>query len=152
MTPILPFYHGAEKRAQLIDAAQRWLGTPFKPHSRALGSGVDCVNLAAALYLETGLVHRFDPPKYTMDGGDHMDCSLLELYLDNTGRFVCLDRMETPMVGDLLILKVGRVTHHSGVMLGWPQFIQVYQGQVAQLDDMRDFTWFKRLTKIYRPY
>jgi hypothetical protein len=66
MTPT--YYDTDEKRAALLAEARRWLGTPFHEMSAAPGpgGGVCCHLLAARLYINTGAVDAFAPPRPTL--------------------------------------------------------------------------------------
>lgn len=150
------FFQSREAQARLIIAAGKWEGTPFHPHAAVKGVGVDCVWLAAELYIECGVLTRFDPPKYTMDGGQHNGLSQVCDFLDRSPAFClawtafnnCPPELEP---GDLLCFRMGRVIHHVGVMVTDREFIHVYQGHMVTFSRVDDTTWNKRLAAIYQP-
>ncbi|MHB8520734.1 MAG: C40 family peptidase [Limisphaerales bacterium] len=76
----------------LVTAARSWLGTPFHAHSAIKGAGVDCVHLAAEIYRAAGIIDNFLPPQYSLDGGQHLDVSVIETYLEGLPQFACVWR------------------------------------------------------------
>lgn len=136
----------------LLQEARSWVHTPFFPFARVKGHGVDCVNLAAGIYLETGVINGFHPPPYSMDGGSHLAESALEKFIESQyGQLKKLDLSEPLMPGDLLCFEMGRVSHHVGLVTEYPLFLTTFQGVPVRELDLRDPTWSKRLIKAYRP-
>jgi cell wall-associated NlpC family hydrolase len=82
-----PFFETSAQQACLVAVATDWLGTPFHPHAAVKGVGVDCVWLAAKVYITCGVLERFDPPRYTMDGGAHNQLSQVVAWLENSPAF-----------------------------------------------------------------
>ncbi len=143
------FYQDRLRQAQLLACAQEWEGTPFLPHGQAKGLGVDCVWLAASLYMETGHLEAFKPGEYTMDGGQHNPLSQVIGWLERSNRFA---RVDMPLeVGDLLCFRMGRSVHHVGVVLTERTFLHVYQGYTVRAASIDDSTWSKRLACVFRP-
>lgn len=143
------YFAGRERQALLLAEAQEWYGTPFVPHARVKGSGVDCVQLAAGLYISTGLLPDFKPGRYEMDGGQHNSYSQVISWLEGNASF---QRAEMPLqVGDLLCFRMGRQVHHVGVVLTERTFVHVCQGYTVREAWIDDSTWRKRLTAIFRP-
>lgn len=152
-----PFFASTERALKLRAAARDWLGTPFRAHSQAKGAGVDCVHLAAAIYKECGVITEFAPPNYTLDQGMHLTQSAVEHYVVQTGCFTDFPgpvAFEKLMIGDLLLIKMGRVSHHVGILTSAENcagFIHVFQGFKVHECDLMDPTWRKRIEKVYRP-
>lgn len=132
-------------------SAQRWRGTPFFGHARVLGNGVDCVNLVAALYQESGLCGDLVLPDYSLDSGNHDDASVLVSFVAALGVFEPLPLTSELGFGDLLGFKLGRCVHHCGVMLRGVQFIHVYRGANTTLSLLDDPTWRRKLACAFRP-
>lgn len=146
------FFDDMASVAKLNASALSWVGTPFFPFARTRGGGVDCVNLAAALYVEAGFLNDFEMPKYTMDRGVHHAESALEAFLDLRSEFQKLQPSEQEaMPGDLLTFRIGKAAHHCGVLVDGTRFVHVYQLHNVQFGDLRDDTWKSRWASIYRP-
>lgn len=56
MIATLPIALTPELRTRIACTAREWIGTPFVPHARIKGAGVDCVNLPAAILIEAGVI------------------------------------------------------------------------------------------------
>lgn len=139
-----------QTRQAIIDAAQSWIGTPFYPHQAVKGVGADCVHLALAIYQDAGIVPKDVelPKEYRMAGGDHLDQSLVLKWLETCGY---VEPDSGPNIGDVITLRVGRVDHHVGVVIGETKFIQSIRNYGVIICDLRDSTWQKRLRTFWKP-
>lgn len=139
-----------QARQAVVDAAQSWIGTPFYPHMAKKGVGADCVHLALAIYQEAGLVPtRVELPKeYRLAGGDHLEKSLVLSWLETCGY---VEPDTGPFLGDVITLRVGRVDHHVGIVIGETKFIQSIRNFGVIVCDLRDTTWRKRLWTFWKP-
>lgn len=142
------FFESEERRLELRAVASGWIGTPFRAHCRRKGLGVDCVNLAAAIYMECGLLREFNPPRYTMDHALHSEESLVTPWVEASGRFKPASDVRP---GDLLVFKIHRTTHHVGVAVGPAHFVGVMWSHFVAECSLADSTWAKRLELVYRP-
>lgn len=145
------FFKDEEKQRELLGAVQGWIGTPFRPFTRRKKVGVDCVNLAAGIYMECGLLSEFTPPKYRMDYSLHCSESMVIPYIESTGRFAALPALSELMAGDLLVFQIGNTTHHVGIMINDCQFVHVYAAHFVMVSETADSTWQRRLHSVYRP-
>jgi|WetSurMetagenome_2_1015567.scaffolds.fasta_scaffold274631_2 hypothetical protein len=147
---MIAFFSTAERIAQLHLAAQRWDGTPFIAHACACGRGVDCVHLAAALYIESGALARFDPPAYTLDAGSHNNTSQVLDYLVHDAHFAEVSATGL-MAGDALALNVRLSSHHVGVMLDGERFIHVLFNRGTMVSSLKEQLYSRRIVAVYRP-
>lgn len=129
--------------------ARSWIGTPFIPHARVKRAGVDCVQLAGAIYIEAGILSEFAPAPYTMDGGTHRDTSAVLEWLTASPAFA--PTTDAPRCGDLLVFRSGRVEHHVGVMVSSETFVHALRVCNVIESHVQDSTWSRRLTAVYRP-
>jgi cell wall-associated NlpC family hydrolase len=171
-------YFGTYERDVLLwNEAKSWEGTPFHVRAKLKGHGVDCVHLVAEIYAACGVIEEgYKFPKYTLDGGQHTDRSILLEYVDGTGRFAeigletalpsmgCKGCGETPQAaslsallpGDLLAFRPdlkAKVAHHAGIYLGGTDahFIHAILKRGCVVNALRDSTWLERLVAIRRP-
>jgi hypothetical protein len=77
------FFSEEKRRRALEWEASSWVGTPFHAHARLKGVGVDCVQLAAALYIATGFLTEFEVGWYPIDGGNHDEVSRVVEWIEN---------------------------------------------------------------------
>jgi cell wall-associated NlpC family hydrolase len=149
------FFDNDEAKARLLNAAGKWIGTPFHPHACIMGVGVDCVHVVAAIYQAAGVMKEFNPPAYVMDGGHHDESSKVIQYVERTGRFERNSKFRTQnselCFGDLLCFRLGRVEYHVGVKLAGNLFLQAIPRLGVNIYTLQDSTWRNRLTAIYRP-
>jgi cell wall-associated NlpC family hydrolase len=135
----------------LVQAAQRWLGTPFRPRARVCGHGVDCVQLVAALLAEAGHGH-FDPPAgYSNDFGDHATHSPLLAWFQAHPDWEGVVEPGDVEPGDVVLFRVGRVANHCGIALGERQFVHCLRGHGVLLSRLDDPTYASRFACAYRP-
>jgi cell wall-associated NlpC family hydrolase len=146
------FFDTVERKRVFRDHCLAWLGTPFVPHARVLGAGVDCVQLCGAVYIWCGVVRSFDPPQgYPMDGGHHADHSTILDYLAGQKAFARLPDGAEVACGDLLCFRIGRQVHHCGLALDDSRFVHALRrlGVIESL--VEDPQWANRLTDVWRP-
>jgi len=152
-------YDTATKQAQLIAEARAWLDTPFAAHACIRGAGVDCVHLWAAIYIATGAVERFNPPKYKLDGGQHSTRSIIVDYLEQCGRFekLALDprpsTFDSLLPGDLLCFEFTSVAWHVGGFIGGLNhtFIHCVEKLGVVESMLTERKWSRLLGAVYRP-
>ena len=145
---MIPYYHTEALREALIEESRRWIGTPFMAHVRHPGVGVDCVNLAYALYKATGFAKDEALPAYHVGAGRHLPISQIIDWIRNVDRFSPIDLSEPTQTGDLLGIRMTGVVHHVAVATV-PGFavhatvtIGVFQQQIGTL----------KVTNIWRPH
>lgn len=135
--------------AKIQVAAFGWIGTPFHPHACARGAGVDCVNLAAAIYHEAGIIEAIPEfPPYSMDGGKHLGKSILSAVLASLPGFEQVGK-ESVYSGALLVFNLGRVTHHIGVALDEKKFVHALQGPGVIVSSLREKAYSRRLQEVW---
>ena len=145
------FFNTPWHQARLIETARRWLGTPFVPHACIPGAGVDCVQLVAAIYWETGAIDDRQFPEYTMDGGEHRNSSQVLEWFEASRRFQRLAPDTDIRTGDAICFRLGRVPHHVGLVLQPPLFIHAMRNYGVIESRLDDPTFAKRLVAVYRP-
>ena len=138
--------------------ADSWLGTPFRPHAKVKGAGVDCVNLAIAIYREAGLPLEVTLPQYGMKDAKfragHGPC---RIWLDACPLFACVWKPEdeVPMpslsTGDCLLIRIERSDHHLGIVVDESQFVHAIRDYGVMFSAIQDSTYLRRFVSIYRP-
>lgn len=110
------------------------------------------MHLGAALYIATGVLKDFKPPRYTLDGARYLDHSIVERFLTETGQFQERDFLSyAPQPGDVLTFNVGRISHHIGTMIDGSRFIHVIQRRETMFSNVRDGAWSVRINKVFVP-
>jgi cell wall-associated NlpC family hydrolase len=160
----LPTWFDTVERCQLLlSCARLWQDTPFFANSCSPGpqGGVDCVNLANAVYSTCAVIPRQKIPPQVMDAGQHSTYSALiaafEQWPDLRARFRRLPDCspENILPGDALLFRAGKVPHHCGIMLIAGEVLHAYApGGVrrTQLQAViRGRSLFGLLEAVFRP-
>ena len=103
-----------ELRASIAREARAWLGTPYHPHARVKGAGVDCAMLLAEVYEAAGATDRVDPGYYAVDWHLHRGSELYLAHVLRRGR--AIDAGDA-RVGDLVVVQFGRTYSHGGIIV-----------------------------------
>ena len=134
--------------------AESWLGTPHVLRAQIKGAGVDCVRLGAGILSGSGFPGSFEGlPLYRADTGSHAKTSaLIEWFRARTDfRELHPVEMDPLKPGDMICIRIGKVSHHMAVSVGGSRFVHsVIPGGVTR-GDLRDRTWSKRLVAVFRP-
>jgi cell wall-associated NlpC family hydrolase len=146
---IRPFVQSESDRKRLHAFMESWLGTPFHAHAGIKSVGVDCVNLAAEIYKEAGLLRHCQFPAYAIDAGQHRQDSMLLGWLDHSPSFEHVE--EGREVGDLFCFRFGRSAHHLGICAGGGKFIHALLRRSVRYACLDDPTYGRRLVATYRP-
>ena len=121
-----------DHRLLVRDIARTWLGTPYHHQAAVKGAGVDCARILIEVYAEAGLMASYKPERYTKDWYFHRN---EEKYLkniedhaglpikDNTSIHLWADEKYRPLMGDMLVWRVGRTFSHGGIVSNWPNII-----------------------------
>ena len=99
------------QRAAVVEAARRWLGTPYHHAADVQGVGVDCAMILVRVFCDLGLVEPFDPRPYTRDWFLHKDDERYMGFLLARAREV-----ERPEPGDVMLFRFGRCFSHGGIV------------------------------------
>lgn len=100
-------------REAVVREACSWLATPYHPHGRLKGVGVDCGNLLIAVYAAVGAIAPLDPGFY--DTGWHLHRSE-EMFLGWVAQAGARE-IERPQPGDLGVWRFGRTFSHGGLVV-----------------------------------
>jgi cell wall-associated NlpC family hydrolase len=119
-----------DERSAVVEEARSWLGTPYHPHGRIKGVGVDCAMLPAEVYRAVGLVPHIEVEDYPMDWHLHRDEEKYLKYV--TERATEVD-VELP--GNLVLYKWGRCFAHGAIIIQWPIVIHAFIGQGVVMAD-----------------
>jgi len=113
-----------QQRQNVVAEALTWCNTPYHPHGRVKGAGVDCIHLLIEVYAACGLVPRVAPGGYAPDWYLHRS---EERYLDGVLQYAV--PTEQPLPGDLVLFRFGRCVSHGAIVTAWPAVIHAYADQ-----------------------
>lgn len=119
-------------RADVVAEALTWLGTPYHPHARVKGAGVDCAQMPIAVYSACGIIPELHP-EYARDWHLHRG---EELYLEYVERFATEIARGDAGPGDFAIWKFGRTFSHGGILRDYQTVIHSYISVGVTLDNI----------------
>lgn len=152
------YFAPVDRQLRLWSSALGWIGTPFVDRQRLKGAGVDCVQLAGAIYIETGLLDRFEPGDYDVAGADHQEKSRVMEWLEASP---CFENAGTVRIsaGDLLCFRPASdgsgPAWHVGIVLAVEGdavlFIHCLRRRGTRTQQLQDETWRSRLVDVFTP-
>jgi cell wall-associated NlpC family hydrolase len=113
------------------------------------GAGVDCVHLAAGIYIAVGFLEKISTGAYSLDEGAHLKKSKVIAWFENNRRFEKCEK--PPLPGDVLVFNLSLVGHHVGLMLGGDDFIHAFPKRKTMVSKLRESFYSANLIQIYRP-
>lgn len=119
-------------RQLVVNEALSWIGTPYAHKQRCKGAGVDCGQILAAIYENTGAIPYYDPGDYPHDWHLHQS---EERYLASVEKFAHQIK-GPPLPGDIALFKFGRCISHGAIVIAWPKVVHSYIGVGVILDDV----------------
>lgn len=107
-------------RQQIVAEAHGWLKTPWHHRAMVKGAGVDCVFFLTGVYNAVGLTNIVDSdiPYYPADIMLHRS---EETVLEVIARYA--QEVETPLPGDAILWKFGRIFSHAAIVVNYPTII-----------------------------
>ena len=147
------YFSTPARQAGLRAVAQSWLGTPFMPNAAVKGSGVSCQKLVGAIYIEAGFLPKnFSVPETAMDWSNAHRDSLMASFMETLPEFETLTPGTSAQPGDMVGFKLGGCVHHCGLVVGADgKFIHCLRGHGVMFSSLRDASYLKRATIIWRP-
>lgn len=131
-------------RENIVAEARRWVGTPYHPHARVRGVGVDCAQLLIEVYAACGLIERPDVGVYStqwhLHRGEELYLQWIERYAVATG---------APRDGDLAIWKFGRTYSHAGILVGGDVIHALREARCVTITSLRDQPLADRPVRFY---
>ena len=145
----MDFFDDMIAAQKLLAEVEEWKGTPFVPFNNTKRAGVDCVQLAAQLMVECGVIDGYDFGRYSLDFAAHTGRELITEWLGESARFEFLAKA-APKLGDVVVFKVGRAIAHVGVMVNGVDFVHSIQGRTVRISQLNDSTWSARVAGFWR--
>jgi hypothetical protein len=126
----------------VITAAREYLQTPYLHQGRVKGVGIDCIGLPICVCWDLCL-SNFNDQNYGEQPSGNLLCDRIGLQCD---------RIETPVLGCLLVFRIETLPQHCGIFShkdGRDTLIHAYQG----IDRVKEHTytewWIDCLIQAY---
>lgn len=144
----------SEQLQHLNEVARRWLGTPFSANACTPGlqGGVSCQALAAAIYIELGVLPiDAEIPAGRINRGRFNKESEIVPWVNGRPEFRPQALIDQVQAGDLLGFRIGNCVSHVGVALSPEQFIHCLARVGVHISSVHDATWSSRLWARWTP-
>jgi cell wall-associated NlpC family hydrolase len=107
------------QRAQITAEAVSWIGTPYRGWSRIKRMGVDCGQLLAGVFINTGfLPANLELPKdYSLQVAQHIEDTA---YIEKVEEYMREIPEHEVQPGDVVVYKLGLAFAHAGFVISWP--------------------------------
>lgn len=137
---------------RVVDAARRWIGTPYVHAASARGAGADCLGLIRGVWRE---IHGGEPeptPAYTPDWSE---ASREERLWAAARRRMAQIDPGAASSGDVLLLRMREAgpAKHLGVLArdgaGAPTMIHAYSGRGVVESPLGE-AWARRVVAVFR--
>ena len=105
------------RRERIVDAARKWLGTPYVHQASCAGAGADCLGLVRGVWRAVVGPEPEAPGAYTADWSE---ASGRERLLEGAGRHMDRIAADDAGAGDVLLFRMrdGGPAKHLGVLVG----------------------------------
>lgn len=100
-----------EIRQRVVAEARTWIGTPYAHCQDVKGYGVDCGMILVRVFVDCGVIPRFDPRPYQHDFHLHRGEEFYRQFALDRGR-----RVATPQIGDVMLFRLGRCYSHGALV------------------------------------
>ena len=138
----------ALRRAEIVELARAWIGTPYHHQASLRGVGTDCVGLLRGLWREIHGTEAERPPAYSRD------------WAEATGRETLLAAAERHLVrvpvgeraaGDVLVFRIKAhvPAKHVGLVATDETFIHAMEG-VCVSEVRLNGWWQRRIAAVFR--
>jgi len=131
------------KPEDYIEAARKWVGTPFVHKGHTMGAGVDCINMCYEAAKSVGLApDNIMPADYSRDPDGVALMAALKKYM-----VPIYNKQMKP--GDVLLFRFVKHPQHVGVYTG-RNIIHAYSKMDKCVEHILDNRWRKRLVAVFR--
>lgn len=125
---------------------EQFIGIPYVPHGREY-TGADCWGILFLYYRD---VLGTPVPAYSveMDAREFKHSGIAPLIAAEREKH--WQQVETPAVGDCVLMRAGRHDSHVGVFLGQGRMLHSEGPHPSVIDRIGDMRWRNRISGFYR--
>jgi NlpC/P60 family putative phage cell wall peptidase len=133
-------------RQDIVDAARRWIGTPYRHQAATLGAGCDCLGLVRGVWREIYGDEPTSLPAYRADWRDARHADELLAIAGNLLRRAS----DGPSAGQVILFRLGRtlVPRHCGIAVSADRFIHA-QERLGVIEANFSEGWRRRIAGLY---
>ncbi|MAZ82673.1 MAG: peptidase P60 [Hoeflea sp.] len=134
---------------QIVAAARRWIGTPYRHQASRIRVGADCLGLVRGVFEEVMGRAPERPEPYAADWAEY--CG--EERLLDAARAHCGDPLDFPeaIPGDILVFRWRdhSSAKHAGILSAPRRFIHAYE-QAGVIESPLTPGWARRVVGVFR--
>ena len=134
-------------RADLVAAARRWIGTPYRHQASLIGAGCDCLGLVRGLWRE---FYGDEPEPLPPYAPDWAEASRVEAMIDAGRRHLVAVPLAAMRPGDVVLFRwrPDLPAKHAGVLSAADRFVHAYEG-CAVVESPLGPWWRRRLAAAF---
>lgn len=143
-----PVHHRPRpSRDDLVAAARRWIGTPYRHQASLIGAGCDCLGLVRGLWREFYGVEPEPLPPYAPDWAE---ASRVEAMIDAGRRHLLPVALADVRPGDVILFRwrADLPAKHAGILSTTERFVHAYEG-CAVVESPLGTWWRRRLAAAF---
>jgi NlpC/P60 family putative phage cell wall peptidase len=129
--------------AEVVAAAQKWLGTPYHDQASVRGVGCDCLGLARGVWRDVVGPEPFPIPPYNRDWGETGPREVLA-----EGARAAMIEIEPADAGPgallLFRMRPGAIAKHVGIIVSGSRFIHAYE-RLGVIEEPLTEAWRRRV-------
>ncbi len=131
----------------IINAAKKWIGTPYRHQASTLYAGCDCLGLLRGVWREIMGDEPVKIPPYKADWRDWQNAYSLQKAAEE----FLLKSDEEPQAGDVILFQMIRnmPPKHCAIMIEKNQFVHA-QEHIGVVKAALSEAWQKRIFAIYK--
>lgn len=134
--------------ARLVDAARRWIGTPYRHQASVRGAGCDCLGLLRGVWRDCLGAEPEPVPPYSADWAEPQG---QEVLLAAALRHLVPANTITPGAVLIFRMRAGSIAKHVGLVAETgpaPTFIHAYSGHGVVESPLSE-PWARRIAGIF---
>ncbi|WP_363346139.1 NlpC/P60 family protein [Methylocystis echinoides] len=134
------------KRATIVAAARRWIGTPYRHQASLVNAGCDCLGLIRGVWREVIGEEPEEAPPYTPDWGEALG---VEVLLDAANRHFRPAPPDDFRAGDVLVFRFrdNLPAKHLGIATSPTHMVHAHSG--ARVAEVAIGHWSKRIAAVF---
>jgi cell wall-associated NlpC family hydrolase len=141
-------------RAQIVEEAKSWLGTPYIIRGRVKGAGCDCGSFPMSVAVNLGLMGDEDLAIYSADCWAHWsDERYLAQVMRHTRKVLEGIAYRTTVIrpGSLILTCTANSTrfNHSGIVTAWPRIVHATSPCVSETNAVAHHLWSYRPIELF---
>ena len=133
---------------EIVEAARRWIGTPYHHQASVRGVGCDCLGLVRGVWREVSGCDVGGDANYSRDWAE---ASGIESMLDGAAQHLARIEAASMSAGDVLVFRLRPlyVAKHAGIVASAATFIHAMEGAPACEVALSPW-WRKRIAGVFR--